>query len=462
MATKITKIAVTNDVISGRGGIVFFLRYIEKTNLYLLISNILFPLIGKSNKGLCLEQFLKQMFAYFIDGTHMALSGFEQKKKDASYAALLENSLDDMASSHQIKRFFSKLSILPNNAYRKILHQLFIWRLKIDKPSIIELFVDTMVLDNDLSQKKEGNELTYKKKFGFQPLHIIWKHFIIDAMFRKGSAHSNHGTDFMDCVRDIVNLVRQNYSKDVPIILCADGGFSGQEAFGYFEETLRIHYIINSKIYPGAAEFIDQIQTGSFKELRKGKTAWEYTEFGNKLNSWSKFRRCIFTRVSREEDGQYVIGNCKSDSFMYTNLGLCKEADHKLREVSGNKYFTAKAIISKSHQRGKDELVHRSIKELATREQLPFKRFGMNRAYYFLLVITHFLFETYKTDVTDKVINQKAYPNTFRRILVDLAVKLTSQARYIVLKVRKPTFEALQINKLWLKIQSPPEICLTL
>lgn len=458
MATKITKIAVTNDTISGRGGIVFFLRYIEKTNLYLLISNILSPLVGKPHKGLGLKQFLKQIFAYFIDGTHMALSGFEQKKRDASYAALLENSLEDMASSHQIKRFFAKLSVLPNDAYRKILHQLFIWRLKIEKPSIVELFVDTMVLDNDLSLKKEGNELTYKKRFGFQPLHIVWNHFIVDAMFRKGSAHSNHGTDFTDCVRDIVNLIRQNYSKDVPIILCADGGFSGQEAFGYFEETLKIHYIINSKIYSRAAEFIDQTQSGSFKELTRGKTAWEYAEFGNKLKAWNKFRRCIFTRILREEDGQYVISRCKSDSFMYTNLGLCKEADDRLRKVSGNKYFTAKAIILKSHQRGKDELVHRSIKELATREQLPFKRFGMNRAYYFLLVIAHFLFETYKRDVANKVINPKAYPNTFRRILVDFAVKLTSQARYIVLKVRKPTFEALQINKLWLKSQSPPEI----
>jgi hypothetical protein len=101
-----------------------------------------------------------------------------------------------------------------------------------------------MVLDNDNSVRKEGNELTYKKKLGFQPLHIIWNHFIIDAMFRKGSAHSNHGTDFADCVTDIVNLIRLKYSRDVPIILCCDGGFSGNEAFTYFEDTLR--YIISS------------------------------------------------------------------------------------------------------------------------------------------------------------------------------------------------------------------------
>lgn len=458
MATKITKIAVTSDKISGRGGITFFLRYIEKLNLYGLILNLLSPLIFSGYKGLRLQQFLKQIFAYFIDGTHMALTGFDQKKKDKAYSALLENTPGDMASSHQIKRFFGKLSILPNNAYRKILHQLFIWRLKIEKPTIIELGVDTMVLDNDLALKKEGNELTYKKRFGFQPLHITWNHLIIDAMFRKGSAHSNHGTDFIDCVRDIVNLIRQEYSENVPIILCADGGFLSDEAFCYFEDTLKIHYIINSRVYSGARKFIDQLVSNSYNELTKGRTTWEYAEFGNKLKAWNKFRRCIFTRVSREEDGQYVISPCKSDSFMYTNIGLCEEADNKLSKASGNKYFEPKTIIAKSHQRGEDELVHRSIKELATKEQLPFKRFGMNRAYYFLLVITHFLFETYKRDVAQDVIHIKAYPNTFRRLLIDFAVKLTSQARYNILKVSCFIYETLKIQDLWKNCQSPPRI----
>lgn len=458
MDTKITKIEGTNDKISGRGGISFFLRYIEKTNLYQLISFHIGLELIENHKGLKLQQFLKQMFAFFIDGSHMALSGFDKRQKDKPYAALLENTQQVMASSHQIKRFFRKLSFLCNTPYRKILHQLFVWRLKIEKPEVIELMVDTMVLDNDNSVRKEGNELTYKKKFGFQPLHIIWNHFIIDAMFRKGSAHSNHGTDFRDCVTDIVNLIREKYSRDVPIILCCDGGFSGNEAFTYFEETLKIHYIINSRIYASAEKFIDQLPQSSFDEFCKGQTAWEYAEFGNRLNEWKKFRRCIFTRVSREADGQYVIGRCKSDSFIYTNIGQYKEADQKLKKVSQNKYFDAKTIIAKSHQRGEDELVHRSIKELATKEQMPFKRFGMNRAYYFLLVITHFLFEAYKRDVAKDIIHAKAYPNTFRRLLIDFAVKFTSQARYTIMKVTQPIYDELKINMLWINCQSPPLI----
>ncbi len=64
-----------------------------------------------------------------------------------------------------------------------------------------------MVMDNNSSQIKEGNEPTYKKKKGFQPLHICWGSFLIDVLFRKGSAHSNHGTDYTDRVKAVVELI---------------------------------------------------------------------------------------------------------------------------------------------------------------------------------------------------------------------------------------------------------------
>ncbi len=66
----------------------------------------------------------------------------------------------------------------------------------------------------------------------------------------------------------------------------------------------------------------------------------------------------------------------KPDNVIYTNIGNCKEADDKLHAAGGEAYFQASAIIGLCHQRGTDELVHRSIKELATKEHLPFKPFG--------------------------------------------------------------------------------------
>ncbi|MCK4466569.1 MAG: hypothetical protein KAU83_12730, partial [Bacteroidales bacterium] len=53
-------------------------------------GNIL-PLLSTNRKGLQLQQFLKQMFAFFMDGTNMAISGFDHLKNDEGYAALLES-----------------------------------------------------------------------------------------------------------------------------------------------------------------------------------------------------------------------------------------------------------------------------------------------------------------------------------------------------------------------------------
>jgi len=209
MSSKITKLGVTKDKISARGGISLFLRYIQNIKLFGLMSATLAPFILVSGKGLRLEQFLKQIFAFFIDGTDMTMSGFDRKKKDEGYAALLENQTSEMASSHQIKRFFMKFIFIKDVFYNKILHELFIWRLRIESPKIITLGIDTMVMDNDSSNKREGNEPTYKKKKGFQPLHICWGPFLIDVLFRKGSAHSNHGTDYTDRVKAVVKLIRE-------------------------------------------------------------------------------------------------------------------------------------------------------------------------------------------------------------------------------------------------------------
>lgn len=458
MGTKITKIGITNDKISARGGLPLFLRYIEKTRLYEVISGMIIPLFSTNNKGLQLKQFLKQMFAFLMDGTNMSISWFDQLKNDEGYTVLIENKPHEMASSHQIKRFFIKLSIVNNFIFNKILHALFIWRLHIDNPSVIELGIDTMVMDNDGAKKREGSETTYKKKKGFQPLHICWGSFLIDVLFRKGSAHSNHGTDYVDRVKAIVKLIRKRYSEDVPIIICADSGFADQKAFEHFEQSLGIHYITTSRIYKDVKQYVQDIPVDNFEEFHKNKAIWNFFEFGSKLKSWTKFRRCIFTKLCRDEDGQYVMQFGKPDTVIYTNIGNCKEADQKLRAAGGEHYFETETIIQKSHERGADELIHRSIKELATKEQLPFKSFGMNRAYYYLLVITHFILEAYKQDVTADVIPITSYPNTFRRKLIDFATKITSGAGYIKLNVTKVVYETINIFELWKRCQSPPQI----
>ncbi len=52
---------------------------------------------------------------------------------------------------------------------------MFIWRLRIENPDVIDLTIDTIVMDNDEAERRYGVQPTYKKVKGFQPLQVIWK-----------------------------------------------------------------------------------------------------------------------------------------------------------------------------------------------------------------------------------------------------------------------------------------------
>ena len=103
------------------------------------------------------------------------------------------------------------------------------------------------------------------------------------------------------------------------------------------------------------------------------------------------------------------------DSILYTNLGSDKCQTEHLRESGNVDHLKAIKIIELAHGRGVSELTNRSVKDFMCKEQLPFKLFGMNAAYYFVQVISHFLFECYKTDVTCDVVSKSSYPTTVRR-----------------------------------------------
>ena len=242
-------------------------------------------------------EFYKQLMAYFFDGSCMHISYFEILKNMPALASFLNIPEDKLASSHQIKRFFKKYvnKLYIQHKFRFILRQLFIWRLKQDKPSIIEIGIDTMVLDNNDALKREGCKPTYKKKLGFQPLQITWNHIIIDAIFRDGDKHSNHGKDVVKSLRKIVNLIRAEYKIDVPIIVKMDSGFFADANFSYMEDKLDVLYICSGKRYANIVNHINKLEQSKLHEYQAGKNIWNYAEFGCRLDSWKKFHNtCNF------------------------------------------------------------------------------------------------------------------------------------------------------------------------
>ena len=62
---------------------------------------------------------------------------------------------------------------------RRLLQEIFIWRLLLDKPEIVILDLDVMVLDNDDAARREGVTPTYKKVKGVAPLQMVYRRIII-------------------------------------------------------------------------------------------------------------------------------------------------------------------------------------------------------------------------------------------------------------------------------------------
>ena len=405
-----------------------------------------FGSIRLNRKGLPVKELFKQLFCFFIDGTSLHLTRFDELAEDRGYASVIETPRKKMASSHQIKRVFKAFSFVRNYLFRRLLQSLFIWRLNITKPAVIMLDLDTMVMANDDALKRQGVEPTYKKKKGFQPLLLKWGTFVIDAVFRGGSKNSNNGDTVIKMVEHIVRLIRKKYREDAAIILKDDSGFYDQENFKAFEK-LEIGYVCGGKIYPAIREYVENCPREQWINIEKKNQEWEILEFGDCRGTWDKFRRAIFTQPLYE-DNQKLLPFARPARIYYTNLGMGGNIDILLKNAGKENYIKTEEIVEIAHHRGADELVHRGIKDFGT-EQLPFKRFESNTAFFYIMLVAFNLLEAFKEDVSKDVIPKVCYATTFRRKVIDIAAKIVHTGGYIIFRVTEDTWKALNVAMLW-------------
>ena len=412
----------------------------------------IFTTIRKSRKGREISEIFKQLFCFFIDGTSRHLVYFDTLKEDEGYSSSIESNPGDMLSSHAVKRFFMAMLIHWGFIFRKVLHKLFLWRLGIEKPAFILLGLDTMVMDNDEAVKRHGVKPTYKKVKGFQPLQLTWGRFIIDAIFRSGDKHSNHSNDAEKMLRHIVGLIRKHYGEEFPIMIRLDSGFFDQKLLDVFE-SLQIGYICGGKLYGDIGSFVsgcDESFRGRYENKRQ---VWDYVEFGDRRGNWNKFRKALYCRPVYE-DKQMLFKFARPDTVLYTNIGMGGVIDSQLSRIGKEKLMTPEGIIEAYHGRGCDELIHRALKDFGS-EELPFKRFHQNSAFYYTMLIGFFLYESFKEDVCTPVVAVSSYATTLRRKILDVAGKIVRHAGKVTLKITLSTWQSLEFYQLWIRSGNP-------
>jgi len=104
-------------------------RYIQAIGIISILADR-FSSLKKSSKGTPLRSVFHLLLLFFIAGT-------------------IVTEEEQLLSSHSAKRFFRAVSHVRVWLFRKILQQVSIWRLNIEKPEIIKIGLDTMVLDKD-------------------------------------------------------------------------------------------------------------------------------------------------------------------------------------------------------------------------------------------------------------------------------------------------------------------------
>jgi hypothetical protein len=448
----IQRLESTKECLTGRAGLVFFSRYLRNTGILPELDRA-FGSIRKSAKGLPVADLFHQGLCFFFEGSSRHLTRFDALKADAGYAGAIETAPERMASSHTMKRFFGAFRGSQNWGFRRVLQQLFLWRLKQRAPNVVVLGIDAMVMDNDEAKQREGVQPTYKRICGFAPLQITWGRFLIDTVFRGGSKHSNADESVATAVRTLVRRIRKHYRADVPIVLRMDGAFFDQALFKLFEE-LGIGYVCGARLTEEIADCVAAADAAAWGTYRNPQQEWQHLEFGHRCKSWSRLRRFFYLRRAYEGE-QKLLEFARPDTVLVPNLGRGEPIDAFLQAAGHADWLTAEGIIKLQHQRGADELVFRALKEFAS-ETLPFQSFPANSAFYHTMLVAFFLYETFKEDVAAPVVPVTSYPTRVRRTLVDFAGKIVRSGGYVILKVTRASLQHLKLDEIWRRSGDPP------
>jgi hypothetical protein len=450
--TRIAGIEVTADTLTSRAGLAFFARYLDQIGLGRFLSRWLGPL-RKSAKGLPATECVRQILLFLIDGTSRHLTHFDALKSDPGYAATIERNPESLLSSHAVKRFIGSFGFGRIWLLRRLLQEMFVWRLNLAAPKLVVLDLDVMVMDNNEAEKREGVSPTYKKVKGFAPLQMVWGRIIVDAVFRAGHHHSNHKDSTEKMVKHVVRLIRRRFSETAPIVIRQDAGYFDQKLFDLYED-LGVGYVSGGKLYKDIKEQISGHEAAAWATHVNGQQEWSYIEFGDRRKSWKRTRRAVFCRPTYE-DRQMLLEFARPDTLIYTNIGMGAPIDQALVDAGAGHYLGANGIIESYHGRGFDELVHRAYKDFVD-QRLPFKGFRQNYAYYYLTLLAFMLFEAFKADVSDIVVPETAYATTLRRRFIDVAGKIVNHAGRALLKVTQAVMERLSLDELWMRCSSPP------
>lgn len=435
----INDVEITDLEMTSRAGLNPVVKFLERSGVLDELTKT-FSTLEKTSKGLSAVDFFKQVFCFFFSGENLRIAEFDILKNDIGYAKIIETSEENMASTDAITRMFQKFNLGEVLKFRKIFHTIFESTLLNFSGDYIILTLDSMVLDNNYSKKKQRNSPTYKKVLGYQPLHLNFNGMIVDMTFRGGSTHGNCENTAKNMIVKAIQTIRKIKGESCQIIFNMDSGFMDKKLFDAIEEN-GASFICSGKKYKTIKEIVESSSDSEWSKYKGKRNDYRYLEFQSKCDSWDKEYRTFYTALDSEENGQKLINFEDSENVIYTNI-------EKNSKKFAAKISSSKNIISMYHGRGADELPHRGLKEFGT-EIMPFKNFYANHAFYALMVISFNMFELYKKRIIQNKEYIFSYANRIRRKFIDIAGYFSNTGHRIILKINEHVADASNFLAIW-------------
>jgi hypothetical protein len=256
-------------------------------------------------------------------------------------------------------------------------------------------------------------------------------------------------------IKGIVNLIRTRYDATVSIVFRWDCGFLDEKNFALCDQ-LRVGFVATGKTLEAVKQKVAAIPEEEWKEYANEQQVWRYARFQYQCDKWKRGYRALYTRPLCEGQ-QRLLEFARPDNIIVTNLASGEPVLEAMPRDARQYWLRDDSLIFHHHQRGADELPHRGVKDFGS-EQLPFHRFGSNQAYYYLMLIGFFLFQTFKEDNVQDILPLNSYATTVRRQLIDIAAKVVRTGNAVILKVTQAVMDRLQLQLLWTRCQNPVPI----
>ena len=265
---RLSGVAITDDCLTSRAGLAPLGRYLDQTGILSALEGT-FSDVRKNGKGASVRALFKQVLCFMADGTCRHMTHFEHLAKDPGYAASIETASQAMVSSHAVKRFFAAFDEPTSARFRPLLRRLGLSRIQQEEPEVIVLGLDSMVLDNNDAKGREGCEPTYKKVLGFQPLHLTWGRYLIDADFRPGNVHCNSGDGAYEMIAAMVKDIRAAGMKQ-PIMVRLDAGFYDFDLLKQLDD-LGVGVVMGARITEGNRRLAGHLEADYWRRYDNGQ-----------------------------------------------------------------------------------------------------------------------------------------------------------------------------------------------